>query len=381
MKHKIAIVRGKFLNRYEMQFFEPLVKRFDITGFGSWTCYHDTFAFPVVKLLSPADVPDFPYKMSILNRLFIDAHYLFGLESRLRGYDLVHTAETYFHYTAQCLDAKRKGYVKKVVATVLENIPYNNESIWGRKSLKAAARQELDHIIALTNKTKDALVVEGADPEKITIIPHFVDTKRFFPRAHRKSSFLIILYAGRLEEHKGVFDVLDAARILVQDPELVGYALKFMFVGDGSRKPEMQIKERTLGLESHVIHRSIPYNDMPQVYQLADIFVAPSKAEYRYGRMTWEEQYNTSLLEAQASGLAIVTTRSGGIPENVGDAAMLINPGEVAELTRVIKRFILNRKLRAEFGHRARHRALTVHDAKIGAGKIADLYEHVLAQP
>src|SRR5437773_10078470 len=116
---KVAIVRGKFLNKYEMQFFEPLARKFDITAFGSLTSYHDAFVFPTVKLLSPMDIPDFPYKMSILNRMFIDAHYLVGLEGKLRGFDLVHTAETYFHYTQQCLDAKKKGYVKKVIATVL----------------------------------------------------------------------------------------------------------------------------------------------------------------------------------------------------------------------------------------------------------------------
>ena len=98
----IAVVRGKFLNKYEMQFFEPLLAGrdgFTITAFGSRTSFHDQFAFPVVKLPSPMDLPDFPYKMPILNRLFTDAHYLFGLEKRLKGFDLVHTAETYFHYT------------------------------------------------------------------------------------------------------------------------------------------------------------------------------------------------------------------------------------------------------------------------------------------
>ncbi len=156
---KIAVVRGKFLNKYEMQFFEPLSKRFDITAFGSLTSYHDQFAFPTVKLPSPMDLPDFPYKMPVLNRIFTDAHYLVGLEDRLKGFDLVHTAETYFHYTQQCLNAKKKGYVRKVIATVLENIPFNNEGIRGRKAFKARARRELDHIIALTKKTKAALIL------------------------------------------------------------------------------------------------------------------------------------------------------------------------------------------------------------------------------
>lgn len=380
MKPKIAIVRGKFLNRYEMQFFEPLAKRFALTGFGSWTSYHDTFAFPVVKLFSPMDLPEFPYKMPILNRLLVDAHYLFGLEERLRGFDLVHTAEAYFHYTRQSLLAKKKGYVKKVIATVLENIPHNNEGIWGRKRFKERARSELDHIIALTHKTKEALLIEGCEPSKITVIGHFVDTRRFTPAKYRRMRTFYppvrVLFVGRLEEYKGVFDVLRAASTLINDSDLSAYSLQFLFVGDGSEKEKMVKREKMLGIEKFVSYQTTDYDYMPEVYQSADIFVAPSKPT-----PTWEEQYNTALLEAQASGLAIVTTRSGGIPENVGDAAILTNPGDVAGLAHAIKRFIVDKKFRSEFGRRARQRGLHVHDANIGAAKLAALYERILAQP
>lgn len=379
MKPKIAVVRGKFLNRYEMQFFEPLVDRFDITAFGSLSSYHDNFAFPVVKLPSPMDLPDIPYKMSFLNRLFVDAHYLWGLEERLKGFDLVHTAETYFRYTQQCLNAKRKGYVKKVIATVLENIPYNNEGIRGRRAFKKRAREELDHIIALTQKTREALLIEGCDTSKITVIGHFVDTRRFKPVRHRRMrtfhTSVRVLFVGRLEEYKGVFDVLDAARALIADPHLSAYSLRFLFVGDGSQREKMVERERALRIEHAVVHHCIAYEHMPEVYQSADIFVAPSKPH-----ATWEEQYNTALLEAQASGLPIVTTRNGGIPENVGDAAILVEPGDSRALVGAIKRFILDAKLRSAYGCKARKRAESVHDAKIGADKLARLYEQILHQ-
>jgi len=149
---KIALVRGKFLNAYEMQIFEPLAKKYEIIAFGSSNPYQENFAFPVVKLPSPMDLPEFPEKMPILNRVFTDAHYLFGLESKLKGFDLVHSAETYFNYTQQALRAKERGYIKKVVATVLENIPFNNEGIRGRKEFKENARKNLDHLVALTKR-------------------------------------------------------------------------------------------------------------------------------------------------------------------------------------------------------------------------------------
>ena len=354
MKPKVAIVRGKFLNRYEMQFFEPLVRRYDITAFGSLTPYHDRFAFPVVKLPSPVDLADFPYKMPVLNRLCIDAQYLLGLEKKLDGFDIIHTAETYFHYTQQCLHAKTKA---KVIATVLENIPFNNEGIWGRKAFKKRAREKLDHIIALTQKTKDALLMEGCDPSKISLIAHFVDTKRFTPAPMRKD-VRTILFCGRLEEYKGVFDFVAMAKRLPK-------TFRFVMVGEGSQKDKL----RNSGVEL----RSVSYDEMPRVYHEADIFVAPSKPT-----KTWEEQYSTVLLEAQAAGLPIVTTRTGGIPENIGDAGFMVEPGDVTGLVRTVQRFIEEPKLRADYSKRARKRAIEVHDIRIGADKLNLLYTRLL---
>lgn len=353
-KPKIAIVRGKFLNKYEMQMYEPLVDRYDITAFGSLTSYHDRFAFPVVKLPSPMDLPDFPYKMPVLNRLFVDAHYLWGLEHKLHGFDIIHTAETYFHYTQQCLNARRNA---KVIATVLENIPFNNEGIWGRKKFKERARRELDHMIALTHKTKDALLTEGADLKKITVIPHFVDTKRFVP-ARLKKTVRTILFCGRLEEYKGVFDFVEMVSRLPDN-------LRFVMVGTGSQRDKLN----RAGVEL----RSVSYGDMPNIYQEADIFVAPSKPT-----KTWEEQYCTVLLEAQASGLAIVTTNTGGIPENIGDAGIVVPPGDVDAMTKAVKRFINEPKLRAMYSKKARARAVAVHDISLGAKKLDLLYQQLL---
>ena len=381
MRSKIAIVRGKFLNHYEMQFFEPMVREFDITAFGSQTPFHDSFAFPTKKLWCPMDVPEFPYKMSILNRLFVDAHYLLGLESALSGFDLVHTAETYYHYTQQALNAKRDGRVKKVIATVLENIPHNNEGIWGRKKFKARARKELDHIVALTRLTRDVLIDEGTDPEKITVIHHFVDTKRFAPDrnwlkriADPKKREFTIMFSGRLEKYKGVYDILEAVNLLNKDKELRSYTIKILFVGEGSEHKKLLERERELGINWHSQHESAKYLEMPDFYKRADIFVAPSIPTH-----TWIEQYCTALLEAQSMGLPIVTTRTGGIPENVGDAAMLVESGDVQSIAQAIKKYMVQPKRRVHYASLARARAESEHDKDIGAAKMASLYRKILA--
>jgi len=181
------------------------------------------------------------------------------------------------------------------------------------------------------------------------------------------------MFSGRLESYKGVYEVIGAAQRLIRDRELHDYQLSFRFVGDGGEKNRLLKLEKDTGLHSYVIHKQIPYEDMPGEYQHADIFVAPSKAT-----PIWQEQYCTALLEAQACGLPIVTTDSGGIPENIGQAGILVPAADTNALVRALKKFILNPDLRIRYGSAARKRAVTIHDVHIGTKKLSDLYRLLL---
>lgn len=379
MKPKVAIVRGKFLNKFEMQSFEPLCKKFDITAFGSLTPFQDNFVFPTVKLPSPMDIPEVPFKMPILNRLFIDAHYLYGLEEKLKGFDVAHSAETYYRYTQQCLEAKKKGYVKKVVVTVLENIVFNNEGIWGRKAFKRRTRNDADMFIALTQKTKDVLLEEGAEEEKIVIIGSGINSQRFRPDKRLDKSFIkknkeiIILFVGRLEKYKGVYETINAVNMLLTDEDLKGYQLRLRMIGDGTEKQALIALERNLGIDQYIEHTTSSYDEIHTVYQEADIFVAPS-----YDTPTWTEQYGYMLLESQATGLPIITTDAGSISEVVKDGALQIQQRSSNELYEELKELILNPAKRIALSQRARRRAISFHDIKRKAEQIEKVYNALL---
>lgn len=373
-KPKIAVIRGKFLNKFEMQTFEPLISKYDITAFSSKKPFSSNFSFPVVKLSSPMDLPEGPFKMQILNRIFVDAHYLAGLENKLSGFDIAHSAETYFHYTKQCLDAKRKGKVKKVVVTVWENIPFNNEGIWGRKTFKRRALSQLDHIIAVTQGAKEALLLEGADEKKISVIAPGIDTKIFKPvRKSFSKKEINILFVGRLEKYKGVYEIIFAAKILLRDKDLESYKLKFTFVGRGLELQNLLKLEKRLGIEKFIKHKEVSYNKMVSEYSSADIFVAPSKSTD-----TWKEQYNMALMEAQACGLAIITTKSGGIFENVGSAGIYVSEVDFKSLAEKIKYLVLNPNIRKRYSDTARERAVALHDVNLVAKKLDYLYKSLL---
>lgn len=375
---KIALVRGAFLNQYEAQLYYPLIKKHQITGFCSKHPIHDKFPFPVEKFLSPMDVNFGIFsrlKMPILNRLFVDAHWLIGMENKIEGFDIAHCADTFYHFTHQCVRAKQEGQVKKVVATVFENIPFNNEGIWGRKRFKKDALENIDHFIAISERSKAVLMLEGVPEKRITVIGQRIDTQRFRPvRRSFSSREVTILFTGRLEFYKGVLEIIYSAKRLLSDPELKSYKIKFVLVGDGSMKKKLLKLIDDLGIRKNVSIKAADYSKMTSFYDAADMYVAPSRAT-----PTYQEQFSTVLLEAQASGLPIVTTYSGGIPENVEDAALMANPGDFYSISEALKKLILNPTLRKQLGMRARQHSLK-YDIRKGASEIEDIYRRVLSE-
>ena len=379
---KIAVVRGAFLNQFEMQNFVPMTKKHQITAFSSLKPINDQIGFSVIKLPSPMDLLNIipahqgrRITRGVLNRFFIDAHYLLGLEKKLQGFDIVHCAETYYHFAQQCLNAKKKKFVKKVVSTVWENTAFNNEGVWGRKKFKKRAIEEIDHFIAISQGAYKGLISEGCQKEKITIIPVGVDLEKFKVQSEKlkikdKAKQITILFVGRLEEEKGVKEFLRVFKQITDSKQQK--TIKLRIVGKGSLKSWIKRwivnnqQENNITIEQH------SYQEMPQIYQEADIFVLPSKKT-----KTWQEQFGMVLIEAMASSLPIITTRSGAIPEVVGDCGILVDEASVSQLSQALERLIKDKFLRTKLGKMGRARAEKYFDSQKIAKKIEKVYENL----
>lgn len=359
---KIWVVRGAFLNPFELQNYYPLAKRHQIQAISSLRPINAQIKLSLIKLPSFTDLPDFPYKYPVLNRLFKDAHYLFGLEKVIKGSDVVHVAEDYYYYTLQAIKAKQKGLVKKVVSTVWEVIPFNNQGLRGRRSIKQTVRQEIDHFITPTKLAKKALVKEGVNPKKITVIPMGINLKQFKPNSSiNKNQKINILFVGRLEESKGVSNLVKA--FIKLDKEISN--LKLNLVGQGTL-------EEKITTHKNISLKSVPYQKIHLEYQKADIFCLPSQKT-----TNWQEQYGMVLVEAMASGLPIITTNTGAIKEVCGSAAVYTS-GSVQELFKSLKTLIISPKKRQYLGAKARHRAVSRYNSLHAARKIEEVYKLVL---
>lgn len=359
---KLGIVRGDFANPWEMQNFKGLTTKNDVTIFTSRnTSYQTDTGMSQVRLFSPYEL--FGHNRitrAIANRVLVDSHCLFGLEDKLKNFDIAHCAETYYAYTQQCIRAKKIGNVKKVVSTVWENIAFNNEGIHGRKKFKINSFKNIDLFLAVTQKSNDALVAEGCDKNKIRILNFGIDLDHF--RRHNVKSFkgihknhkLKILFVGRLEHEKGIVELIANFKKIS-----LSNNLELVIVGSGSLE-EVVIKE-SRGNPTIKYLGKVQYCDMPKVYSLCDVY-----CHFAKGSATWTEQYGMVLIEAMACGLPVVSVDSGSIKEVIGNLE--------TSLEKVILDPILRKKM-SIFGIK---RAKEKFDSKDCTKKLERIYEDVL---
>lgn len=169
-------------------------------------------------------------------------------------------------------------------------------------------------IIAVSAPVRDDILrYDGVDPSKVVVIPNGVDPCRFdipLTRAEARerlgipAEHFLIGTVGRLEEQKGLQYLLDALRILRR-----GERKAFLLVAGGGRE-EARLREQATrdGIEDAVFFLGTR-TDVPELYRAMDVFALSS---------LWEGGPIT-LLEAMASGLPVVATPVGFVPEVVRD--------------------------------------------------------------
>ncbi len=93
---------------------------------------------------------------------------------------------------------------------------------------------------------------------------------------------------------------------------------------------------------------------------------------------SWVEQFGRVPVEAMAAGVPVLVSRSGSLPDVVGDAGLLAEPGDVEDWARQLKRLAADPALRNQFARAARPRAERYSWAAIATQQAA-LYREVAA--
>jgi len=129
-------------------------------------------------------------------------------------------------------------------------------------------------ISVLSEGMKANLTAKGVPPEKVVVIPNWVDLQAWtlMPRANSFRTELglenrfVVLFAGNLGYAAALETVLEAAALLRSQP-----AIRFLFVGEGSAKKDLASRAGELGLENVQFVTTQPASRLPEVYGVADL--------------------------------------------------------------------------------------------------------------
>jgi glycosyltransferase involved in cell wall biosynthesis len=132
-----------------------------------------------------------------------------------------------------------------------------------------------------------------------------------------------------LVERKGIRYLIDALPSIRKEFPKV----QLVIIGDGPETNILMSQAKRLGvMDSTVFCRTVPDDDLPYFYAIADVFILPAIIDSKGDT----EGLGVVMLEAMASGVPVIASRVGGIPEalNYGKAGILIeqkNPKQIKE--------------------------------------------------
>ena len=247
--------------------------------------------------------------------------------------------------------------------------------IFEDRMLKHAKR-----IIAVSDFTRRELhqYYEQYD-NKVRVVHNGVDIAKFKPALDKRkikqelgfnSNDITILSVGRLYARKGLFMLIESMPPVVKRFRNV----KLVISGKGQND---EIKKLTdyatrLGVGDNIIFTGyFPDAKLPKLYQAADVFTFS----------TFYEHHPFAILESLSTGLPVVTTNVGGIPETITDGknGFLCQPFNPREFSDRILYFLEHPAEAAEMAFRARETIETRFDWRIIVQKVLKVYAEALS--
>jgi phosphatidylinositol alpha-mannosyltransferase len=222
--------------------------------------------------------------------------------------------------------------------------------------------------IAVSGPARD--FVSRHFPGEYRVIPNGIDYARFATRRAPIERFeddrLDVLFVGRLEKRKGLEYLLRAWPLVrAEVPQA-----RLLVVGGGRRLAGYR---RWIGAHGWSDVHFIGYvsaDDLVRYYQTSDVFCAPS---------TGQESFGIVLLEAMASGRAIVASRIPGYAEVLHDGVegLLVEPRSASALAAGLIRLLRDADLRRQMGERGRTEAAPFDWSRVADG-VLELYEETI---
>ncbi len=235
-------------------------------------------------------------------------------------------------------------------------------------------------IIAVSHFTKWELTNYYRIPErKIRVIHNGVDVNKFKPAADKRKvkaalgfnpDDLAIVSVGRLYARKGLFTLIESMpKVTKRFPNA-----KFIISGKGQSDEMQKLNAYAdkLGVKDNIIFTGYyPDKKLPLLYQAADVFAFS----------TFYEHHPFAVLEALATGLPVVTTTVGGIPETIesGKNGLLVEPFNPRQFSEKILYLLEHPADASEMGAQARKIIVENYDWRIVVKDAMKVYDEALS--
>lgn len=243
-----------------------------------------------------------------------------------------------------------------------------------RLNLQAAAR-----IFVVSEVERRNLEARGVAAEKIVLNPNAVDVDLFRPgvggAAIRRDlgiedEDLVAGFVGTFGPWHGVLELARAIKMIAESAPL-----RFVFVGSGSLRDQVAgILKTEVAARRVIFTGAVAHECVPALLDACDILIAPhvplADGSAFFGSPT-------KIFEYMAMGKAIVASRLGQIGEVLSDeeTALLVEPGNVAQLAAALVRVAESRELREELASNARDAAVRSHTWGQNARRVLEAYD------
>jgi glycosyltransferase involved in cell wall biosynthesis len=236
-------------------------------------------------------------------------------------------------------------------------------------------------IVVVSNPLKRQLIQAGVPEEKILVNPNAVDPKSFHPDCggaklrHElglRPQDIAVCFVGTFSYWHGVAVLEQAIRSMLEAAMPV--PVKFVLVGDGPLAPQLRNALEPYTRKGLVIFTgTIPHTSVREYLDAADILVSPH-VPLPDGKPFFGSP--TKLFEYMAMSKAIAASALDQIADVLehGRTALLLKPGDPADLAQAIQRLVADVQLRIELGRNARQSVLARHTWRQNARRVLAYY-------
>jgi glycosyltransferase involved in cell wall biosynthesis len=251
---------------------------------------------------------------------------------------------------------------------------------WFLRIFEEKMQQRSRKLIAVSDFTRRELTqCYGISEDKIRVIHNGVDTVKFQPAADKRKvkaelgfnpDDIAIVSVGRLYARKGLFTLIESMPVIVRKfPNA-----KFIISGKGQSNEmnKLVTHAQRLGVKDNIIFTGyFPDKKLPKLYQAADVFAFS----------TFYEHHPFAVLEALSTGLPVVTTNVGGIPETISDGkdGFMCQPFNPKQFSDRILYLLEHPAAAQEMAFQARKTIEERFDWRIIVKKVLAVYNEVLS--